>query len=771
MGLRARIDEWRSIPVPLTGVSISGRLVNFTAEVTVTQTYINKGTKPLECEYMFPIEEEAAVVDFKVEIEGRTLVSQVKEKEQAKKDYDDAVASKKTGFLMQQARPDILQISVGHLSPGAAASISLTYITEAGVEGDQYRFTVPTTISPKYIPPYDNSPEAAAIASIPYDFKSPAKLTFKLEVGMKSRIQSVTSPSHAIKQGGVSTKDGLNTATVEFAATTADMDRDIVVLVASEDIHRSMVYVEEAEDTKVMMLSLVPKLEQPTRPELDVVFLVDCSGSMQGSSINLAREALNILLHSLPPSSSFNIVRFGSRYEELWPASQPYTDRSLLDAKEAVVGMQANLGGTEILTPLQKLLEEKTTIPRRIFVLTDGAVSNSHQCIKVVKKNNTRNRVFTLGIGAGADRHLVKGMARAGLGTAQFTTEGEAMAPKVLKQLKNCLQPSVEDLAVDWGLQVDSAQAPDPLPPVFDGQRLQIFKLVEKGVSLPSKVKVTANLPATKSALSEEVVVGEALQGQTSLIHKMFARKMIQSLEEKYEDEEKEEIKALVTELALKYKLMSTYTSFVAVDTKVDSKSEGDMVHVNIPSQVPAGFGYGFGGGMQPQMRMMAASAPVPHMMMSRSAPRAVCGDASNAAPPSMLMKSAPGVSMSANVVADDCDALESAEDSDMATGGSQMDKLMKLISLQSASGSFKDPNHLIPQLLGITREQLETLRAQVDETAFYTALAVEGLEIKFQDLKDFWEMVVDKARAWLLAEKQVSAELREQMRNILKSA
>ena len=76
-GLKTMVDGGGYIPVPLVGVDVSSRLVNFTAEVTVLQRYVNKEENPIECEYFFPIEEEAAVVGFKAEVDGRILVSQV----------------------------------------------------------------------------------------------------------------------------------------------------------------------------------------------------------------------------------------------------------------------------------------------------------------------------------------------------------------------------------------------------------------------------------------------------------------------------------------------------------------------------------------------------------------------------------------------------------------------------------------------------------------------------------------------------------------------
>jgi len=811
-GLRAKVEggwEGSSVPVPLTSVSVHTKLLNYTAHVTVVQTYVNKEEAPIECDYVFPIEEEAAVVDFKAELEGRELKSQIKEREEAKKDYDAAVEEGRTGFLVDSTRDDMLDIQVGHLSPGAGCKISLSYIFEAPLENGKTRLTVPTTISPKYIPFHEGSPEAKKIATIPYDFKTPAKLEFDLDVCMRSKIEEVTSPSHKLTTEGGSEANSLGfyTSKSRFEGTTAEMDRDIVVLVKCEDPNKSIVFVEESEETKVVMVSIVPKLELKTQPELDVVFLVDCSGSMGGSSIKLAQEAINYLLHSLPPSVNFNIVRFGSRHVKLFSESKPYTDKTLAQAKAAMAKLDADLGGTEILRPLTELLTEKTKVPRRIFVLTDGSVSNSAECIRITKKNNEKNRVFTLGIGSAADRHLVKGLARAGLGTFQFTVEGEKMAPKVLKQLKNCLQPNLQDVKIHWGSEEQYGafdQVPEPLPPLYNGNRLQIFKIFDKKANVPEKISITATIPSLGESHEETVgVKTSVIHG--NLLHQMYARKLIQELTEnmnvvdasgKVNETEEKEIKPVIIKTSLKYQLMSKYTSFVAVDSK-ENKSEKKMVHRSVPAQVPRGFGFAA------PAAAFCNAAPQMAMCISPAMPRMV-GGGSGPPPPGQLFGSAPvafGAAPSApkqrqqmkrckrskpvavtefdHPMAMDAEMFDvsamiesNEEDADGFVGHEEKDDLsrvLKLVSLQRADGSFKKDKPIF-NIGKLNESELESIRGQLSEDRFYTLLVVLVLEQMFQENKDCWEMVVDKANRWLAAN-PVPDDVKQNLLNVVKRA
>jgi len=529
---------------------------------------------------------------------------------------------------------------------------------------------------------------------------------------------------------------------------------------------------------------------------LDVVFLIDCSGSMCGSSIALAREAINYLLHSLPANVYFNIICFGSRYTKLFKKSKQYSDDTLGQAKAAMAKLDANLGGTEILTPLTEILEEKTELPRRIFILTDGSVSNSLECIKKTQKNNKKNRVFTLGIGSAADRHLVKGLARAGLGTAEFTVEGEKMAPKILKQLKNCLQPSLQNVKIDWGDDIvpgTVCQVPDPLPPLYNGHRLQIFRIFEKESRLPTKVRITAEIPSSDDY--EETVKVETKPMNDNLLHKMYARKLIQGVTENFDEREESEVKSIVTEVSLKYQLMSRFTSFIAVDTR-ENKSEKEMEKRIVASQVPRGFGFGsMMNCAAPQMARCRSAAPM--MMMCNAVPRSGATREKKRSKNRQLfgglssglfggghsfMKKNSAASLERSVDQDeDCDMGSSLFDTEFCSASPKEDTLaaksanvdpvsqvLRLVSLQSADGTFKkDP--CIFSISGLSEQQLEDVRGGSSLQVFYTLFVVLILEHRFQEAKDCWEMVVEKSRGWL-NNQQIDANMEEDLIKLIKT-
>ena len=325
------------VPVPLKKVKLDVKLVNFCCEVTVSQTYINCESNPIECVYNFPVEEAAAVVDFVAELEGRTIKTKVQEKAAARQEYREAIDNRQTAVLLEETKQDIFEVKVGHLSSGASCEIKIVYIMELPVELGMTKLTIPTTVAPRYVPIADGSPEALKIANIKHDFNSPVRMTLSLDVMMQKEIVSVTSPSHKIDITNKSKFAEYFVTSAKFDGDTTQMDRDLIVFVKSEDPHEPRVLVEKCDDSHVAMLTFVPDFKLAEH-KMEAIFLVDCSGSMSGSSINLAKEALLVFIHSLPVSSYFNVILFGSSYKSLFPESRIYDDHSFHDAKTSIQG-------------------------------------------------------------------------------------------------------------------------------------------------------------------------------------------------------------------------------------------------------------------------------------------------------------------------------------------------------------------------------------------------------------------------------------------------
>ena len=647
-------------------------------------------------------------------------------------------------------------MKLGQLKAGAGAQVKLTYIMELPVEDKATRLTIPTTIAPRYIPPTDNSSATKEIAKIGYksSFDPKTPLHIQIKTIMKGKIKSITSPTHDLDvEIDVNPDDnGQFNANAKLKEATTDvMNRDLVVFFKVEDNDKPMVFVEKNEESLAAMVSLIPsfKLEEQ---KTEIIFLVDRSGSMMGESINMAKKALKIFLHSLPVNCYFNIVSFGSRFSYLFErGSAIYDDHSLEKAKAHVEKMEANYGGTEVYAPLKSIFSQSSIqgYARQIFLLTDGAVSNDDQVIKHVRSNNKSSRVFTLGLGSSASRHLVKGVARAGNGTSIFSNLNEDLRQKVVTLLKNALMPALTDLKVLWnGIHKNLETKESEEKPkeqvrtllgynkptsedeqtvsdgnqsevLFDGARMLNFKLFAKDETL-EKVVIVAQAPDGPLSVTIPITENDHLEGG-NFVHQMAARRKIQGIEDSLpfdEYELPEPAKKEITGLGLKFGLATKYTSFIGVD-KQSKKSlfEGAMQSRHIEHEIPHMM---FGGGMR--------SMAMPCMMMAAPPPP----------PPfpfDIILGSAPPKEIQENV-----DGMKT-----VAEPG-----LNEIIDLQLANGSFK-MDKVLEKLLSMDEQELKKKCPSGTEfVVWITALCVVLIETKYSKEKDLWILVTTKGRKYL---------------------
>eukprot|EP00977_Amphora_coffeiformis_P015931 scaffold4796_cov264-Amphora_coffeaeformis.AAC.4 len=425
--------------------------------------------------------------------DGRTVEGIVQDKERARATYQTAVQMGRQANLMEQVRRDVFTMRIGNLPAGGKVVIALTYLTTLQArQEDGAALVLPTTIAPRYTPPsYDQHTltalEAQAMAppsnstfsttTKDYYFVPLYGLDIDVQIKCHSPIRSITSPTHphSVVTNNNNTKKTTtcmgdkpyndDPKTGHVSLHNSIMDRDVVLLIQEQDLHQPRAILEVSDDnthSATVMTGLVtfyPQLEFPDHRDGEFIFVVDQSGSMSGAKMAQAREALLLLLRALPSGCRFNIVGFGSHFQALFArGSRPYNDDTLQTASKYASSMSANMGGTELLKPLQKILGQPRTrsgSTRQVFVLTDGEVSNDTAVFDLIRRHSTWARLFSIGIGSSASRHLVSSMARAGRGTARFVADIDggtkgSLRSQLLGQLKQALQPSLEDVTIEW---------------------------------------------------------------------------------------------------------------------------------------------------------------------------------------------------------------------------------------------------------------------------------------------------------------------------------
>ncbi|HYR44389.1 MAG TPA: VIT domain-containing protein [Terriglobia bacterium] len=712
--------------VPLEGVRIEGSIRGFAARVTFTQNYRNRETKPIEAVYVFPLDEASAVCGFETLVDGTHIVGEVKQRDKAFDEYDDAISAGHGAFLLDEERPDAFTANIGNLPAGKSVCIRITYITELQSEGNDFRFVLPLTVSPRYAPVEDRvgvGRTQQEILNPPVEWTVPYGLDLELDLEMPSRILRLESPSHALS----SEIDG-HRAKVRPGTREIAMDRDFILRIGVDEAPQPRAFVEtDPLGRRAAVVFFNPKFDIEEVPS-EIIFLVDRSGSMGGDSIAEARNTLELCLRSLPQGTRFNIVGFGTTFESLFEGSRLYDDSTLHKASEHLREMQANLGGTEILPALKAIFQNPADaeFPRQLFVLTDGEVSNTDAVINLVRENRASTRLFSFGIGAGASHHLVRGIARAGNGSAEFVYPGERIETKVLRQLQRALRPPLSDVRLDWnGLK--ATQAPHGLPAMFPGEWFRVYALLDDAGA--GHVKLTG---ASRNGSFEAVVsIDPEFAQRGSSLTTLAARTLIRDLEEGTSalHERKgslltgridDRVKAEIVRLGVAYGLCSRETSFLAVEKR--DVSVDDEMQLR---RVPIALTYGWGG-----LAHKVSGASL--MALSQKSTLGVLLDRS-------VDSCAEERPMLANIL----------ELLDVAAADPR--PYPRLISLQRADGSWT-LDAALAKILGRKLSELRSFIKDAEgdheeiERVWATALAVAWLKSQQPNREPEWRLLVKKA-------------------------
>ncbi|PKY37778.1 hypothetical protein RhiirA4_438907 [Rhizophagus irregularis] len=628
----------RLLPVSLQNVSAEAYVVDMIAEVKITQTYKNVETDVIKATYKFPINESAAVCAFEAEIDGKKVQGVVKEAQEAIIEYNDMNEKGHGAYLLEERHADIFECSIGSILPGQIVIIKFSYVVELkhDEETEKIRFVLPTAIAPKY--GIDRNIHNQEFVGFGVSSFVKPELSLLIECKMTSVITNIESPSHFISCE-ININGNPKISRITLGEQINYLDKDFVMIIKSLGLDQPRAFIEHdpEKDTKCLMLTLVPKFAvNPVLTEL--IFIVDRSESMNGSSIKKASSALELLLRSLPEDCYFNIVSFGERFDPLFKLSEPNSPSSLSTALLLVRTMMANYGGKEIYQVLKWVFENKrTNIPTAVFLITDGNVWNVGEISELVKNNVKKYeddlRLFVLGIGSNVSTNLVESLARAGKGYAQFVTDTEKMDKKLLGMLKNGTKSPIKDYQINWSDDVnviddsseDSSedsdtkikdkpiisffnddeissseqslnydfvdnivvrQAPYEIPQIYSGVRFIIYCMMPKDFTAKKSILLSAM--SQNGPMKLEIPVDPiVLKG--SKIHTLAARKLIQTLEDgtsyihnhpKFRGKPVPAsiIRKQIVTLGKTFNLVSKYTSFIAVDERNKANEEKENI-------------------------------------------------------------------------------------------------------------------------------------------------------------------------------------------------
>ena len=591
-------------PIPLRGVEVKGEVLGGHAQVTVRQRYQNAEAKPVEAVYTFPLPGDATLTGFAMTCAGRRLDGVVKEREEAFRDYDDALFAGHGAALLEQERPNVFTASVGNLLPGEETVVEITYVQRVPADEGALRWSVPTLVAPRYIPgksagdrtadgwsePTDQVPDADRITPRigKVDYGLALDLVFDLGVPVE-----VESPSHAID---VQTEG--NRTRVRFRQESVALDRDVVLLArrVSGDTGggriESVIAHRPESGAGYLALTVVPDLaaDGATVPPQNVVFVIDTSGSMSGASLPQAKAALRLCLRHLREGDRFNVIEFNTGWQGFAKTPVPFTQRALEEADRWVEALEAT-GGTEMLAPLTEAV--KSAPDGVVVLLTDGQVGNEAEILKAVlaaRGNRGSARLYSFGIGTNVSDALLRDLARQTGGAVEFIHPGERIDDKVVAQFARAVAPRVDNIKVSFeGVEI-TEPAPEEPPALVDGEPWVMLGKVESGER--GRAIVTGSRDGKPFRL--EVPVDLAAAGERPVVAKLWAQERVRVLTDAMRavsGQRADRLKERIVALAVEHGLSTPYTSFLVVETRTgDRKATGVPETRVVPVNLPAGW-------------------------------------------------------------------------------------------------------------------------------------------------------------------------------------
>jgi Ca-activated chloride channel family protein len=604
----------REVPVPLAHTDVRASIAGPIASVTLTQKFHNPYAGKIEALYLFPLPDDAAVNDFLMTIGGRTIRGVIREREEARQIYDAAKARGHHASLLSQERSNIFTQRVANIEPNETIDVSITYFHTLGYRDGAYEFVFPMVVGPRFHAGMSALRAGSPDTSIDTQYLRPHErsghdVSINVAIDAAVPIESVESPSHAVAVNTDPINPGRASVTLAAGGGGTIPNRDFILRYRlGGDRIKGGLITHSDERGGYFCFTLVPPddLRYSVRGPIELVFVVDCSGSMEGQPLALARRAVTQALAQLRPDDTFQVIRFSDTATFMTDRPVAASPFNIRVASDFVANLRAN-GGTVMLTGLEPALEARGDWDRTRFVclLSDGLLDNEPEVLRRLSKRLGDSRVFSIGIGAAPNRALLNAMARIGRGAAAYiATEPEADETMNLF-IERVSTAAMTNLKIDWGSLDVTDVYPKRLPDLYTGRPVTITGRYKNPTTRAvHEVKVTGRVGDRREALVFPIKAAGVREAAPAL-PMVWARARIQELDEyagwgatpgtgSTAGPNKREIR----DLALRYGLLSAHTSFIAVDS--DHRTGGTYgTTVPVPVNMPQGMRYESTGGYE----------------------------------------------------------------------------------------------------------------------------------------------------------------------------
>ena len=584
-------------------IDVSGMI----ARAKVRQRFTNDSEQWAEGIYVFPLPETAAVDHMRMQIGERVIEGRIEEHTAAKRHYEQAKAQGKKAALIEQERPNLFTNSVANIAPHETVVVEIEYQQVLRYDNGEFRLRFPMAITPRYIPgtpseesvtrfdkqgwavDTDRVPDASRITPPVWQGEgkiNPITLTVHLDAGFP--LARVASPYHAIRRVDEDAARGITTITLADTDTVADRDFELSWAPQAGRAPRAALFTEQVGAERYYLLMVLPPDAAAPQQRLprEVIFVIDTSGSMAGTSIRQAKQALTLALQRLQPGDRFNVISFNSSTDRLFGDARPASPANLEAARRYVAALNAG-GGTEMRPALKAALHnsQEDAALRQVIFLTDGSVGDESELLKLIHDRLGRSRLFTIGIGSAPNSHFMTKAAQFGRGTFTYIGDLSEVRSKMEGLFQKLDSPLMSDLAVDaGGTAVESY--PQRLPDLYRGEPLVIaIKGAKEGQVL------TVHGRRLQAPWQARIALQNAIPGHG--VGVLWARRKIADLmDQQRQGADREGIRKAVIQVALQHHLVSKYTSLVAVDLTPSRSQDAALERRALPVNLPNGQQY-----------------------------------------------------------------------------------------------------------------------------------------------------------------------------------
>ncbi len=721
--LIAQADD-HEVVLPLIATDVAARLVGPAATVVVEQRFRNDRSVPLECVYVFPLPEGAAVSELTFVVGARTLVAELVERVAAEQRYLEARDGGRRAALLTQERADVFTVRVASIQPGEEVAVRLVTTQLLAFDDCGFVFRLPLVLAPRYTPlgvDLDQSPRLLPSVRPAQDLS----LSVMIDPGGLA-VTDLRSSQHAT----ATSLDG-GKLHVTLARRDELPNRDFVLRIRLGGAEASGALWEHVEEGKRWLLAVALPPADPgtaTRVAREVVLLVDTSGSMGGTKMPAAIAAARLVLRTLEPGDSLQVAAFSSRHRKLWRSAQPVDDDTIAEADRFLAGLSAS-GGTEILSPLQDVLAAPSRAPRHLVLVTDGQVGNEDAIVRYVAGLDQRLTIFTIGIDTAVHAAFLRSLARHTGGLCALMTPSDPIADRVTRFLARVGAPVATDVRLQ-GVGRGADVVPDPMPDLYLGEPVVALVATDEAVQVP-------RFSLQEGAGSRELFLPAPCPADV-VLRRLHEGARVSSLADRFALEPSAAHRAALLAASLQAGVLCPLTGFVVVDPTETSGVRPQTMHV--PVLVPDA--WASAGGPPPAPLAMAAPAPgaPPRARMRMGAARKMAAPPppQGSAPLMERVRSMFGKGSGADepeavaAVAAVAEAAEVAEVAEVAGAGG--DSLASMVLGQRLDGSFA------PRAgQSAVRATVEALRRMLDSGS--------------TDATGTWRSHVAKAARWLFSQ------------------